>query len=242
VGHLGGVINGRNVWRANLAKLVPTLKALKEKLGERLWVASSCSLLHSPVDLTLEHELDPQTRSWFAFALQKCYELGLLADYLDGGELDKITAYSQPIVDRESDSRVHKKAVQSRLASLTNSDFDRQSAYPVRADAQRSDLKLPLFRPPPSAPSRRPLKSGCCARIGVPGASMTRPTRRASRPRSRMPSSARRPSGWTCWCTARPSATTWWSISGAAGRLCHHPLWLGTELWLPLRQAAGDHP
>ncbi|WP_346206282.1 5-methyltetrahydropteroyltriglutamate--homocysteine S-methyltransferase [Aeromonas salmonicida] len=140
-----GVINGRNVWRANLAKLAPTLKALKEKLGERLWVASSCSLLHSPVDLTLEHELDPQTRSWFAFALQKCYELGLLSDYLDGGDLDKITAYSQPIVDRESDSRVHKKAVQSRLASLTNSDFDRQSAYPVRAQAQRNDLKLPLL-------------------------------------------------------------------------------------------------
>lgn len=82
------MINGRNVWRANLAKLAPTLKALKEKLGERLWVASSCSLLHSPVDLTLEHELDPQTRSWFAFALQKCYELGLLSDYLDGGDLE----------------------------------------------------------------------------------------------------------------------------------------------------------
>ncbi|WP_429152580.1 5-methyltetrahydropteroyltriglutamate--homocysteine S-methyltransferase [Aeromonas veronii] len=140
-----GVINGRNVWRANLAKLAPTLKALKAKLGERLWVASSCSLLHSPVDLTLEQELDPQTRSWFAFALQKCFELGLLREYLDGGELDKITAYSQPIVDRESDSRVHKKAVQSRLASLTNSDFDRHSPYPVRAELQRSDLKLPLL-------------------------------------------------------------------------------------------------
>ncbi len=140
-----GVINGRNVWRANLAKLAPTLKALKAKLGERLWVASSCSLLHSPVDLTLEQELDPQTRSWFAFALQKCFELGLLREYLDGGELDKITAYSQPIVDRESDSRVHKKAVQSRLASLTNSDFDRHSPYPVRAEQQRSDLKLPLL-------------------------------------------------------------------------------------------------
>ena len=70
------VINGRNVWRANLAKLVPTLKALKAKLGERLWVASSCSLLHSPVDLTLEHELDAQTRSWFAFALQNATSWG----------------------------------------------------------------------------------------------------------------------------------------------------------------------
>ncbi|XMR38542.1 hypothetical protein ACLK2C_20470 [Escherichia coli] len=59
---------------------------------------------------------------------------------------DKITAYSQPIVDRESDSRVHKKAVQSRLASLTNSDFDCHSPYPVRAELQRSDLKgLPLL-------------------------------------------------------------------------------------------------
>ena len=54
------------------------------------------------MDLTLEHRLDPQTRSWFAFAPAKCYELGLLSDYLDGGALGKIEAYSQPIVDRGS--------------------------------------------------------------------------------------------------------------------------------------------
>lgn len=140
-----GVINGRNVWRANLLAVGERLKGLKARLGERLWVGSSCSLLHSPVDLTLEHELAPQVKSWFAFALQKSYELGLLADYLDGGEPSRVAAYSQPIIDRASDGKVHKSAVQSRLAALTEQAFHRASAYPVRAQHQREILRLPLL-------------------------------------------------------------------------------------------------
>lgn len=100
MGALGWGHQRRNVWRANLGKLAPTLKALKEKLGERLWVA----LLLLPA--AQPGGFDPGARAGspdpqlVCLALQKCYELGLLADYLDGGELDKIEAYSQPIVDR----------------------------------------------------------------------------------------------------------------------------------------------
>ena len=163
----------------------------------------------------------------------KCYELGLLSDYLDGGALDKIEAYSQPIVDRESDSRVHKKAVQSRLASLTNSDFDRQSAYPVRADAQRSDLKLPLLPTTtigsfPQTSEIRVLRQDWRA-----GRIDDQAYEAGIQAQIRMRLSARRPSGWTCWCTARPSATTWWSISGSCWTALPSPALAGYRAMAP---------
>ncbi|QFI54518.1 5-methyltetrahydropteroyltriglutamate--homocysteine S-methyltransferase [Aeromonas simiae] len=140
-----GVINGRNVWRANLLAQAERLAPLKARLGERLWIATSCSLLHSPVDLSLEQELPPRVKSWFAFALQKCYELGLLAEHLNGGAVDRVAAYSQPIIERASDGQVHKPAVQARLAALSEPDFHRLSAYPQRAQQQRQSLRLPLL-------------------------------------------------------------------------------------------------
>lgn len=140
-----GVINGRNVWRANLKRWQERLAPLKARLGERLWIASSCSLLHSPVDLNLETTLPPQVKSWFAFATQKCHELGLLARALESGNHAELIAYSQPIIERETDKSVHKPAVQARLATLSEQDFHRQSAYAVRAAAQSAALGLPLL-------------------------------------------------------------------------------------------------
>jgi 5-methyltetrahydropteroyltriglutamate--homocysteine methyltransferase len=65
-----GLINGRNVWRADLSEKYAQVKDI---VGKReLWVASSCSLLHSPIDLNVETRLDAEVKSWFAFALQKC--------------------------------------------------------------------------------------------------------------------------------------------------------------------------
>lgn len=73
-----GLVNGRNVWRADLTEKYAQIKDI---VGLRdLWVASSCSLLHSPIDLSVETRLDAEVKSWFAFALQKCGELTLLRD------------------------------------------------------------------------------------------------------------------------------------------------------------------
>jgi len=67
-----GVIDGRNIWRADLDAAHATVRTAVERLGEhRVWVAPSCSLLHTPVDLGLEHALDPEVRQWLAFAVQK---------------------------------------------------------------------------------------------------------------------------------------------------------------------------
>ena len=46
-----GIIDGRNIWRANLNQVLDVVEPLKAKLGDRLWIAPSCSLLHSPYDL-----------------------------------------------------------------------------------------------------------------------------------------------------------------------------------------------
>lgn len=66
-----GAVNGRNVWKADLAKWLNALQPTKDILGERLWIASSCSLLHSPLDLESEETLDADVKSWLAFAKQK---------------------------------------------------------------------------------------------------------------------------------------------------------------------------
>jgi 5-methyltetrahydropteroyltriglutamate--homocysteine methyltransferase len=76
-----GVVNGSNVWRCDLEQALGVLRHARERLGERLWVAPSCPLLHSPVDVAVagEDPLDAERERLFAFAVQKCEEMALLA-------------------------------------------------------------------------------------------------------------------------------------------------------------------
>lgn len=136
-----GVINGRNVWRADLSTWFERLQPL---VGQRqLWIGSSCSLLHSPIDLSVETRLDDEVKSWFAFALQKCAELSLLTAALNSGEGAALVEYSAPIRARSTSTRVNNAAVTQRLAAITAQDSQRQHAYPVRAEAQRARFNLP---------------------------------------------------------------------------------------------------
>ena len=143
-----GVINGRNIWRADLSAKFDELAPLVRQFGKRLWLASSCSLLHSPLDLQGESGLDEEARSWFAFARQKCTELQLLQQALahpDDLNLQRLRAYSAPIRARAHSSRVQDAAVQARLATVTPELSQRQSDYPSRAEQQRRTLKLPAW-------------------------------------------------------------------------------------------------
>lgn len=136
-----GVINGRNVWRADLSTWFERLQPL---VGQRqLWIGSSCSLLHSPIDLSVETRLDDEVKSWFAFALQKCAELSLLTAALNSDESAALVEYSAPIRARSTSTRVNNAAVTERLAAITAQDSQRQHAYPVRAEAQRARFNLP---------------------------------------------------------------------------------------------------
>lgn len=144
-----GVVNGRNVWRTDLDQALAVLREAQERLGSRLWVAPSCSLLHSPVDLNREDKLDAELKSWLAFAVQKCAEVALLARALnqpDAPEVSQALAHSRAVqASRAASSRIHKPAVQARLAAITAADSQRQSPFAERIEQQRVRLNLPLF-------------------------------------------------------------------------------------------------
>ncbi|WP_416139483.1 5-methyltetrahydropteroyltriglutamate--homocysteine S-methyltransferase [Halomonas sp. HK25] len=144
-----GAIDGRNIWRADLALLRERLAQARIRLGKRLWVASSCSLLHVPVDLERETELDPELKNWLAFARQKLDETVTLARLLDGrtteADRQRLEAATLALQARRDSPRIHRPEVADRLTGVEPRDHERASAYPLRALAQRRALDLPLF-------------------------------------------------------------------------------------------------
>ncbi|WP_027947648.1 5-methyltetrahydropteroyltriglutamate--homocysteine S-methyltransferase [Litchfieldella anticariensis] len=144
-----GIIDGRNIWRADLVRLRESLASAHARLGERLWLAPSCSLLHVPVDLDRETDLDAELKSWLAFARQKLDEVVTLARLLDGratpDDQARLEVATRVLATRRHSSRIHKSAVSERLAALAATDAERDSPYAERAVAQRRKLDLPLF-------------------------------------------------------------------------------------------------
>ncbi|WP_404416668.1 5-methyltetrahydropteroyltriglutamate--homocysteine S-methyltransferase [Marinospirillum sp.] len=144
-----GVIDGRNIWRSDLAALRDKLTAARERLGERLWLAPSCSLLHVPHDLEQEDQWEGELKSWLAFARQKLDEVTLLARGLQG-TLDQAsekawTENQQAVSRRQASTLIHRPEVAERLAAIDPPMYLRTSPYPKRALAQKEWLKLPLF-------------------------------------------------------------------------------------------------
>ena len=144
-----GVVDGRNVWRSDLHAALVILQQAHERLGERLWVAPSCSLLHCPVDLSREDKLDVELKSWLAFAVQKCREVAVLAKALgepQAVEVQAALAESRQVQEsRRASPRIHKPAVQARVAAVTAQHCQRQSPFVERSARQRARLNLPLF-------------------------------------------------------------------------------------------------
>ncbi len=140
-----GIIDGRNIWRADLGQLLARLTPLQQRLGERLWLAPSCSLLHVPVDLHAEPALDDELKSWLSFALQKLEELNLLKQVLgsEDHQREELLADNLRICDsRKHSSRVCNPAVQERMQSLDTRASIRNSSYDQRRPRQ---VSLPLF-------------------------------------------------------------------------------------------------
>jgi len=134
-----GVIDGRNVWRADLAKQRELLNRAAAKVGrEHLWVAPSCSLLHTPLDLDLETKLDPELKSWLAFAKQKLEEVVALAK----GDERAIQESSTAAKSRRASQRINNAAVQRRAAGVTDKDRVRGAPYAARRKAQ---VDLPRY-------------------------------------------------------------------------------------------------
>ncbi|HEX4376088.1 MAG TPA: 5-methyltetrahydropteroyltriglutamate--homocysteine S-methyltransferase [Steroidobacteraceae bacterium] len=143
-----GVINGRNIWRTDLHGVLEWLEPIARRLGDRLWIAPSCSLLHVPVDLCGEQKLDADVKSWLAFALQKLDELKVLATALKigrGAVKDALAANQAAVNARRASPRVNNPTVKAALAQLCASLGQRKHAYGQRAPKQASLLKLPAY-------------------------------------------------------------------------------------------------
>ena len=146
-----GVIDGRNIWRANLNKVLETVEPLQAKLGDRLWISSSCSLLHTPFDLSVEEKLKankPDLYSWLAFTLQKTQELRVLKAALNEGRdsvAEELAASQAAAGSRANSSEIHRADVAKRLADLPANADQRKSPFADRIKAQQAWLNLPLL-------------------------------------------------------------------------------------------------
>jgi len=143
-----GIINGRNVWKNDLSKSLYTLTQLKDKFADNLWIASSCSLLHSPVDLENETKLDPVIKNWLSFAIQKISEIALLGKGINLGEKiiqQELLANQKAIESRQVSELIHNPKVQEKIKTISGDIDQRTSNFQQRINKQASKLKLPLF-------------------------------------------------------------------------------------------------
>ncbi|NSL87145.1 5-methyltetrahydropteroyltriglutamate--homocysteine S-methyltransferase [Chitinophaga sp. Mgbs1] len=140
-----GVVDGRNVWKNDYEKSLAQINKAIAKLGsDRVIIAPSCSLLHSPIDLDLETAIDPEIKNWMAFAKQKLKEVAELKQIAEGNTaLQEIN--KKAIESRRTSQKVHKQAVKDRVAAITEADATRKSPFPVRQRLHRERFNLPAF-------------------------------------------------------------------------------------------------
>ena len=148
-----GVVDGRNIWKNDFKKSLALIKKATDTLGEnRILIAPSCSLIHSPCDLELETNnatLTPEIKHWLAFAKQKTEEIVLLK-YFASNEIDisnSIRFKENTIANenRKTSKLIHNDAVKNRVASITTGDDQRQNPFSIRREKQIDVLNLPLF-------------------------------------------------------------------------------------------------
>ncbi|MEX2599716.1 MAG: 5-methyltetrahydropteroyltriglutamate--homocysteine S-methyltransferase, partial [Dehalococcoidia bacterium] len=144
-----GVVDGRNIWRTDLEKSMRQVTDAVAAMGtERVFIAPSCSLLHSPVDLESETSLDDEMKSWMAFARQKVQEIAILARGVNEGReavAGALAENAKAMETRRSSPRIHNGIVKERMESITPAMLPRQSAYAERRKAQQDALAIPRF-------------------------------------------------------------------------------------------------
>ncbi|MBA3603531.1 MAG: 5-methyltetrahydropteroyltriglutamate--homocysteine S-methyltransferase [Parachlamydiaceae bacterium] len=143
-----GMVDGRNIWRTDLTKALTILKPLKESLGDRLWIGSSSSLLHSPVDLKTENSMNMELKDQLSFAVQKIEEIVLLTDILNSGEApfnEALKENKRAVDARLLSQLIHDIKVKERSTIISPEMLTRKSPYAVRKESQQADLNLPLF-------------------------------------------------------------------------------------------------
>ena len=144
-----GLVDGRNIWRTDLAAALAVIeKAKARRAPETLVVAPSCSLLHAPVDLDRETTLDPALKRWMAFAKQKLEEVSILTKAANAGRESVAAAFADSDAAaeaRKTSPRTRNGAVRARADAVAPEDLARASGFGVRREVQRARFKLPAF-------------------------------------------------------------------------------------------------
>ena len=148
-----GVVDGRNIWKNDFEHSLTLIKTAIAKLGEsRVLISPSCSLIHSPCDLTLETNegtLTPEIKQWMAFARQKVDEIVQLKELAgaapSAAAIAELTANKLAHEARKVSPIIHDAAVKARAASVTAKEENRLNPFASRKLTQQETLQLPLF-------------------------------------------------------------------------------------------------
>jgi 5-methyltetrahydropteroyltriglutamate--homocysteine methyltransferase len=148
-----GVVDGRNIWKNDFEQSLAIIQKAIEKLGsERIWIAPSCSLIHSPCDLKNEKQeevLTPEIKQWLAFAKQKVSEVVTLKNVSSEDQdalcQHRLAENKQANASRKSSTLIHNQVVKQRVSSITEKDAKRLNIFPIRKKKQQQLLNLPLL-------------------------------------------------------------------------------------------------
>jgi len=148
-----GVVDGRNIWKNDFEYSLKTIKKAQEKLGsDRIFISSSCSLLHVPYDLDLEtkeESLPTEIKQWMAFAKQKIKEISNLKELsLENPSKESIKALEEnkkAMSAKKLSNLIHDEKVKEQIKNLNSIPVSRKSEFAKRKVLQQEVLKLPLF-------------------------------------------------------------------------------------------------
>ncbi|APJ04769.1 5-methyltetrahydropteroyltriglutamate--homocysteine S-methyltransferase [Silvanigrella aquatica] len=142
-----GVVNGRNIWKSDYNKIIDQLNILKQSFSKNLWIGSSCSLIHSPVDLESEQKLDPEIKNWLSFAKQKTIEIKSIEIIFNkkNGYEKNLQQNKFDIQSRLISKKVINPSVKKRISDINPKFYHRDSNYEERSIKQKNLFHLPLF-------------------------------------------------------------------------------------------------
>ncbi|CAH0185379.1 MULTISPECIES: 5-methyltetrahydropteroyltriglutamate--homocysteine S-methyltransferase [unclassified Pedobacter] len=147
-----GLVDGRNIWKNDFEKSVSSINQAVEKRGlDKVWIAPSCSLIHSPVDLDNEtnaQNLSAEIKQWLAYAKQKIAEVAtlkkLITNESPASTLQKLEENKIAIANRKVSKIIHNPEVKQRVLGLKEQDAERLSPFSSRKIKQQ-ELNLPSY-------------------------------------------------------------------------------------------------
>jgi 5-methyltetrahydropteroyltriglutamate--homocysteine methyltransferase len=148
-----GIVDGRNIWKNDFKESLSLIKKAINAFGkDRILIAPSCSLLHSPCDLELETNettLTPEIKQWLAFSKQKINEVVLLKKFacseLDAKNHPEYIENTIANAKRKTATIIHNETVKNRVSKIVEKDSQRDNLFIIRRKKQIEALQLPLF-------------------------------------------------------------------------------------------------